>query len=677
MRSFFKELRRRNVYRVGAMYAVAGWLLVQIATQVLPIFEVSALALRLIVLLIVGGFPIALVLAWVYEVTPQGIKRTEEVAPHESITHHTGRKLDFVIIAVLGVAVIFLVIQHYGLPQKNSAIAVTDKSVAVLPFENLSDDNANGYFADGIQDEILTRLAKIGALKVISRTSTAHYASNPANLPEIARQLGVANILEGSVQKAGDAVHINVQLIHAATDDHLWAEVYNRKLDDIFGVEGEVAGAIADALNAKLSGAETAALAKKPTDNPAAYEAYLRGRALSLAGAGYANSRLSAAAYAEAVRQDPQFAAAWAQLAIVTGYLYFNNVDTDKYTAQSIKFASDTAVRLQPQLDEAQQAQASYLYRVQRDFAGAEKVAAALVQQSPNNNRGLQILGLVERRQGKWESSIVHMQQAAIRDPRNAGLLTSIGGETMVNLRRFDEAHRWLDRALEISPSDTLALGYKISAFQAEGRIEEAARMLAQLPPAAIDAGIAVYRGNQRMYERRYPEAIAELQSVLAQPEDALNGLGPQLSLQLGIAQRAAGQTAAARTTFEQLIARIIPQAEQVDDSQMPVVLGLAYAYAGKPEAALKQAQRAVELYASDALQRPTAQEALAQVQTLAGDHAAAIATLEGLLKAPGGTTIALLRLDPAWDPLRGEARFDALVRTDDKTAQHRSGAAE
>jgi len=662
MRSFFKELRRRNVYRVGAMYAVAGWLLVQIATQVLPIFEVSALALRLIVLVILAGFPVALALSWIYEVTPQGIKRTEEVAPHESITHRTGRRLDFVIIAVLGAAVIFLVVQHYWMPQKTSPVPVTDKSVAVLPFENLSDDKANGYFADGIQDEILTRLAKVGALKVISRTSTAHYASNPTNLPEIARQLGVANILEGSVQKAGDAVHINVQLIKAATDDHLWAEVYNRKLDDIFGVEGEVAGAIADALNAKLSGAEAAALAKKPTDNAAAYEAFLRGRALNLAGAGYANSRQAAAAYAEAVRQDPQFAAAWAQLAIVTGYMYFNNVDTDKYSAQSIKLAADNALRLQPQLDEAQLAQASYLYRVQHDFAGAEKVAAALVQQSPNNNRALQILGLVERRQGKWESSIAHMQQAAILDPRNAGLLTSIGGETFTNLRRFDEAHRWLDRALEIAPSDTLALGYKVSAFQSEGRIEEAGHMLAQLPPTAIDAGIALYRGFQRMYERRYPQAIGELQSVLAQPEDALNGLGPQLSLQLGIAQHAAGQTAPAQVTFEQLIARIAPQAEQVDDSQMPVVLGVAYAFAGKPEAALKQARRAVELYGSDALQRPTAEQALAQVQTLAGDHAAAIATLESSLKVPGGLTAALLRLDPAWDPLRGEPRFQALL---------------
>jgi TolB-like protein len=322
------------------MYAVAGWLLVQVATQVLPIFDVSALALRVIVLVIVAGFPIALVLSWIYEVTPQGIVRTEQVAPQESITHRTGRRLDFVIIAVLGLAVIYMIAQRYWLPQKNVAV-ITDKSVAVLPFENLSDDKANQYFAEGIQDEILTRLAKIGALKVISRTSTQHYASSPNNLPEIAKQLGVANILEGSVQRAGDAVHINVQLIRAATDDHLWAEVYNRKLDDIFAVEGEVAAAIADALNTKLSGAEQEAVAKRPTENLVAYDAYLHGRALWAAGYDYANSRKVAAAYAEAVRVDPKFALAWAQLSMVSGYLFFNNVDPAQFTAESVKHAAE------------------------------------------------------------------------------------------------------------------------------------------------------------------------------------------------------------------------------------------------------------------------------------------------------------------------------------------------
>ena len=388
MRRFFRELRRRNVYRAGAAYAVAGWLVVQIATQVLPLFDVSPLAMRIIVLVIIAGFPLVLVLSWVYEVTPQGIVKTEEVAPTESITRRTGQRLNTVIIGTLVVAVLFLLTQRYLFPQRlaQSAAPVSDKSIAVLPFDNLSDDKNNAYFAEGIQDEILTRLAKVGALRVISRTSTQHYASKPDNLPEIARQLGVANILEGSVQKIGDAVHINVQLIRAATDDHLWAEIYNRKLDDIFGVQGEVAGAIALALNATLSGAEHAAVTDKPTQNAAAYDAYLRARALDGAGYEYSVLRKQIEGYSEAVRLDPNFALAWANLAGAQGYLHFNGVDPELNTIEAIKHATDMAVRLQPDLSEGLIAQGNFHYRVLRDFAGAQKSFEAVLRQSPNNN---------------------------------------------------------------------------------------------------------------------------------------------------------------------------------------------------------------------------------------------------------------------------------------------------
>src|SRR5436190_1976670 len=316
MRSIFKELQRRNVYQVGAMYAVGGWLVVQVATQVLPVFEVPALALRVIVLAVLAGFPVALALSWIYELTPAGVVRTAAVAPSDSVAHVTGKKLNWLLAGLMVLAAGALLALRYGMPQKRApGMAITEKSVAVLPFENLSDEKANAYFAEGIQDEILTRLAKVGALKVISRTSTQHYASSPGNLPEIAQQLGVANILEGSVQRVGDSVHINVQLIRAASDDHLWAEVYNRKLDDIFAVEAEVAGAIASALNAKLSGAERDALEQRPTANLQAYEAYLRGNSLSASGYGYETTRKSIAAYNEAVRLDPSFALAWAQIA--------------------------------------------------------------------------------------------------------------------------------------------------------------------------------------------------------------------------------------------------------------------------------------------------------------------------------------------------------------------------
>jgi TolB-like protein/Flp pilus assembly protein TadD len=666
MRSFLRELKRRNVYKVGAMYAVGGWLLVQVATQVLPLFEVSALAQRLIVLAVVAGFPIALVLSWVYEVTPDGIARTAVVAPEQSITSRTGQRLNIVIIAVLVLAVAFLLVQHYVLPHRATATAgpINEKSVAVLPFENLSDEKSNAYFAEGIQDEILTRLAKIGALKVISRTSTQHYASNPGNLPEIARQLGVANILEGSVQKAGDAVHINVQLIRAATDDHLWAEVYNRKLDDIFGVEGEVAGAIAEALNAKLSGAEQAAVAKRPTENLAAYEAYLRARALQTKGYDFATTRKVAAAYAEAVRLDPQFALAWAERVRVEGYLYFNNVDTDTITAESLKLATDTALRLQPKLSEAMLAKGSYLYRVQRDFAGAQKAFEEALQASPNDRDTLQILGLVERRQGHWDQALEHLRQALDLDPLNAGLLTTIGGETLLNMRRFKEAHEALDRALAIAPNDGLALSYKVSTFQAEGKVEEAARVLNRVPSDGIDPGLASFRGYQRLLERRFPVAISEITPLLAQPEDALNGFGPLLTLYLGMAQRASGDAAAAKATFERLIARIEPKARHVDDSLVPVILAQAHAEAGNHAAALAQARLALELFGNDANLRPTAQLGVAQALMMGGDPDGAIDHLKATLAMPGGFyTADMLRLDLLWDPLRGNPKFEALLK--------------
>src|SRR6201984_3342263 len=294
--SFFAELKRRNVYKVAVAYAVVSWLLIQIATQVFPFFEIPNWAVRLVVLLLILGFPVALILSWAFEITPEGIKRESEVAPEQSRTRHTGRRIVGLTIVVAVIAAGLLVFQlvrsksavtpqHDASPARTEAATgsagpaaeIAAKSIAVLPFDNLSDDKSNAYFAEGIQDEILTRLSKIASLKVISRSSTQKYKSSPDNLRDVGKQLGVANLLEGSVQKIANAVHVNVQLIRASSDEHLWAESYNRKLDDVFGVEGEVASAIADQLNAKLTGAEERAVADKPTQNTAAYDAYLRG----------------------------------------------------------------------------------------------------------------------------------------------------------------------------------------------------------------------------------------------------------------------------------------------------------------------------------------------------------------------------------------------------------------
>ncbi len=335
-RSFFAELRRRNVYKVAAAYIVISWLLIQAASILFPTFDAPQWVMKVFVAVLVFGFPPALVFAWAFEITPEGIKRESEIAADKSVAHHTGRKIVAItaVFAVIAAGLLFfqifrpkVVTGAAAAPAKTlvpeTSVAAPEKSIAVLPFENLSRDPDNAYFADGIQDEILTRLSKIAALKVISRTSTQKYKSTPENLRQVGKELGVANLLEGSVQKVANAAHINVQLIRVATDEHLWAESYNRKLDDVFGVEGEVATAIADQLKATLTGAEEKAVTEKPTQNVAAYEAYLRGVSIEHSQYGYNAFAEAARNYAQAVQLDPNFALAVSRLAVLRSFLIF------------------------------------------------------------------------------------------------------------------------------------------------------------------------------------------------------------------------------------------------------------------------------------------------------------------------------------------------------------------
>src|SRR5712671_4585306 len=385
--NFFSELKRRNVYKVAVAYAVVSWLLIQVATQVFPFFEIPNWAVRLVVLLLILGFPVALILSWAFEITPEGIKRESEVAHEQSTARHTGRKIVALTIVVAVIAAGLLVFQlvrpksavtprPVTQPEarpgfQSEAATVSAKSIAVLPFDNLSDDKSNAYFAEGIQDEILTRLSKIASLKVISRSSTQKYKSSPDNLRDVGKQLGVANLLEGSVQKIANAVHVNVQLIRAATDEHLWAESYNRKLDDVFEVEGEVASAIADQLNAKLSGTEQKAVAEKPTQNAAAYDAYLRGLTIEHNNYNYDAYIQAERNYQRAVELDPNFGLAWARMAILRSFLNFNAIDPNTYTADSVKQAADRAMALAPDAGESWIALGSYRYRILRDFNSA------------------------------------------------------------------------------------------------------------------------------------------------------------------------------------------------------------------------------------------------------------------------------------------------------------------
>jgi len=545
-------------------------------------------------------------------------------------------------------------------PALASAVAVSEKSIAVLPFENLSRDPDNAYFTDGIQDEILTRLSKIAALKVISRTSTQKYKSAPDNLRDVGRQLGVANLLEGSVQKVANAVHVNVQLIRAANDEHLWAESYNRKLDDVFGVEGEVASAIADQLNTKLSGAEQKAVAEKPTQNATAYDAYLHALAIDSGGSATDATQRAAPLYAEAVRLDPQFAVAWARLAVVRSQLYFNGLDPQTNTAAAVKEAADRAISLQPELGESWVAQGVYRYRVLRDFPLALQSYEEALRRLPNNALVLTQMAHLERRLDQPTVALKHYETAAQLDPRNIGILLT-EADTLSSLRRFDQARTVLDQALEIAPGNEAALAAKASVFQSEGRLKEAGEVLAKAPANSQDDGVNIHRFVQLFDERRFDAAIVHVQHNM--PPSLAND--PRTITFLGLCQKLSGKTNEARDTFMRAVAAMKPTPDAVvpvDARQLPCYLALAYASLGEKDKALEQARHAIADYASDALSKPFAETILAVIQAQFGDMDSAIAAVPHLLEVPNGETPGDLRISPTWDPLRNDPRFQKLI---------------
>jgi TolB-like protein/Tfp pilus assembly protein PilF len=553
-KNIFTELKRRNVYRAAVAYGVVAWFLTQLTTQVFPFFEIPNSAVRFVVIALAVGFPIAMLLSWVYEFTPEGVVRTEDLQPAQarSIQHATGRVLDFVIIGALLLAIAMLIVGRLPFSRQTGE-SISQKSIAVLPFENLSEDKANAYFADGIQDEILTRLSKIADLKVISRTSRQHYKSAPENLPEIAKQLGVAHILEGRVQKSGDAVRVNVQLIKAANDSHLWADTFDRKLTDIFSVESEVAKAIADQLRAHLSGREEQEIAAKPTDNPEAYDAYLRGLAYTLKTATTPANALGAQKYLrEAVRLDPKFALSWALLSYVDsrGYLT-ESLQPTAALREEARQAAETALTLQPNLGEAVLAKGAYHYFCLKDYDTAVRYFEQARQFLPNSSRIPESLAYVARRRGQWDRGEAYFIEAERLDPRNVYLLTQ-HAYSYICLRRFPEALRKLDQVLDIIPDDVDTLATKAGIAQAEGDLQRAAALLAPLHPNADDASALETQVYQAILERRPAQIIPRLKEILAKPDPALGYVNGALRFNLGWAQEVAGDHAVAQETWRQ-----------------------------------------------------------------------------------------------------------------------------
>ncbi|HEY4283953.1 MAG TPA: adenylate/guanylate cyclase domain-containing protein [Chthoniobacterales bacterium] len=568
---------------------------------------------------------------------------------------------------------------HRGRPAENTTpqnpgavtTSIPDQSIAVLPFENLSSDKDNAYFAEGIQDEILTHLAKIAALKVISRSSTQKYKSVPDNLREVGQQLGVANLLEGSVQKAGNAVHINVQLIKAATDAHLWAESYDRELQNIFGVEGEVAGKIADALDAKLTGAEEKALAVRPTTNIDAYEAYLQGRTIEATRYDLPGEAEVGADYQRAVQLDPSFALAWARLTVVRCFLYYNTYDLTTNSPAAIKEEADRAMALQPELGESWIAQGNYRRFVLHDYPGALQAYAEAEKRIPNSADVFGDTALVERRMGRWDAAVSHFRKAILLDPRNLQL-NIFAGETLGYLRNFAEGENFVDRALQIS-ADTpqRALMARIAVLQAEGRVDDAAKANARLV-LFERSNLEGFKATQLFYERRFDAAIAQLQSSkgLSTPGSPLEGWQKTLLPLYGYCQQMSGRTADARATFTRSVQEIKPSPTAVvpvDLNFLRCALALSYAGLGEKDKAIAEARQAVTEYSDDAINKPMTEIALAQVQAQVGDVDAAVTALPHLLEVPAGLTPGLLRIDPFWDPLRKDPRFQKLCEEPNK----------
>ncbi len=580
---FFAELKRRNVYKVAVAYAVVSWLLIQIATQVFPFFEVPNWAVRLVVLLLILGFPVALVLSWAFEITPEGIKLESEVAPNKSITQRTGRKL-VAVTAVLLVIAAGLFIFHLMRPQLKTAVSVAtdsipNKSIAVLPFDNLSNDPDNAYFAEGVQDEILTRLARIADLKVISRTSTQRFKSTPSDLREIAKQLGVMNIVEGSVQKASDKVRVNVQLINALNDTHLWADTYDRQLTDIFAVESEISKTIADTLQAKLTGAEKQMMGAQSTNDTTAYELYHKGRSLWEKRSGD-NIPKAIESYEQAIARDPNYALAYAGLADAYILLPYYTDVRQRDAFPKAKAAADKALELDPNLAEAHSAVGKILHFSEIDLAGSTREFKRAIELKPNYATAHHWLG--------------------------SGPLACLG--------RFDEAIAEGKRAIELDPLS---------------------------PIINADQGVTLCGA------RRYAEAIAQFNKALA--NDPTFAYAQQ---NLAITLQAKGDLRGALAEYE--------KAKQNSDD--PVIL--AQSAAAKTLAGDKNAARQALLELDKiSKEHEVVAYARAVLYLSLNDKKEAMRWLEQSYEDRDGSNIAPIKVDPLLYPLRGDARFEALVK--------------
>jgi TolB-like protein/Flp pilus assembly protein TadD len=643
MSNFFAELKRRKVYRIAIAYAVVAWLLIQIATQTFPFFELPNWTVRLVIVLLALGFPVALILSWAFDLTPQGIIRTGDAAP-----------------------------------QPRLAEAVPEKSIAVLPFENLSDDQQNTYFADGIQDDILSSLAKVADLKVISRTSARQYRGGARNLREIGVALGVANILEGSVRRSGNRVRVNAQLIDARNDAHVWADSFDREITDLFALQSELAERIANALRANLSPSERASLRVHPTADLDAYDLYLRARDLfrwSGAGDPRENGERALKLLDQALARDSRFALAHALASRFHSELYWFGYERRRERLVKAQAEAESALRIYPELGDGHLALAYCHYYGSLDYALARKEIALARSATPNDAEVWDAAAAVDRREGRWEEAVVNFEKARQLDPRNTSVIWNLG-ETYSCLRRYEEAQRAFSDGLLVNRHAHLfSLASAAVALRRNGDTGALRAALSEIPRDFNPGGaVTTVALRLRLMTTDYSEAARLLESS-SYDEFNDGGIGGTAGMLDGytfpktwyqaLVARAQGDTDGMRRLLESTRRTVEEDRRQCsDDPKTKSMLGLIDAALGRKEDALREGRSAVDLLpiSKDAYDGPILATNLAVIYAQVGEHDRAIEELAKLVILPNGPTAGTLRVEPEWNPLRGDSRFEKLV---------------
>ncbi len=692
--SFVEELKRRNVFRVGVAYIVAAWVLLQAADLVLENISAPEWVIQAMMLVVLLGFVAAVVIAWAYEITPEGIKREADVDRSQSITNETSLKLDRIIIGFLIVAVAVLLIERFipfgqdkgaatntearltemaprveQTPGSAKSTAVADNSIAVLPFANRSNVKDDLFFTDGIHDDLLTQLSKISDLKVISRTSMMKYKGTQLTIPEIAQELNVATILEGGVQRAGTRIRINAQLIDVSSDEHLWAETFDREMtiENLFDIQSEITRQIVSAVKGELTEAEQQSLAQVPTKNQEAYEAYLQARAI-LNRADYSQERyIEAQSWVEkAVQLDHEFSNAWALLSLVHGQAVWMGYDSSPERQQASMDALNKAIEYGPDLPQTLAARAEYQYRIELDFTSSLDLYRAAHRAMPGDVDIIERRAMAERRMGLWEESVNSLLEAIELNPAGSSAANQVIG-TLIMMRQWERASHLSDQWVLKYPDarDMRVEKANIRIYQL-GDLDSARSLMDRMQPWISSAYISLAI-ELPLLERDYEKAIAVWDQPAIQVMADNRGWLGWRDLNRGIAYQKLGNQEKARSHWNKVVELIssAPTAGPAADSSELQALAWAYALLGENQKALDASARAVQMVPErrDRISGTNIAASNAYVLAITGHRDEALAEIERLLIQPSGFIRWVLYLHPVWDFFRDDERFNKLVR--------------